>query len=408
MPKNKKVPENQKFSYGDKQLLPANKSIMTKSRGFCGDKSDDDEEPRQKFSQKKKFQPSERPRNGQSMLYSTTMMAGPTAYVVTTTYKQTDRADNVVHWGDSVPPDLKRLISNCHMHPAFVVKQHAGMATSNRRLVITLQKNKAVEDNQIHGFIQIMSDSLMRFTDNCCLHPLTIMEEDGFSLFHHVGSKIEEMRLPGVSLAKSFFALKYPFDNDTELRMKKVASETVGGVRVAVDEGEEPPAKYGVVKAMPMSTVSRMAVPGQIVTNLTANRDIMSPGVVQRSVGVVMVDGQMNGQCSYVESATGMTYIVSANHVANIKAKTVAFFFPVDDVTVKESTFTYDEQADVYLQREKLSLPSLKVAEPIDNRTSNLVGFCHESSETFISQAVVFSSDKASVGKCWPGRSGSA
>jgi len=108
----------------------------------------------------------DRPRNGDRVLYSTTMMAGPQAYSVQVMYKPVDVADNVIIWDKGAPPEFKRVIGNSHLHPGFTVKQHAGMATANKRLIVTLQKSKPVEDHQVNGFMQIFDESSFRFTDN--------------------------------------------------------------------------------------------------------------------------------------------------------------------------------------------------------------------------------------------------
>jgi len=394
MPKAKKVPENQKFSYANRTLEPAAKSIMTDNRSkFTSD--DDDgprnggngfkkgyksqrqsdyelEEPRQGFMKKRQFA-RERERGGEKLLFSTTMMAGANAYAVSTFFQPVDVADNVITWGKDLPQELKKQVSNCYLHPGFVVKQHSGMVTTNRRLVVTLQKNKQVEEINVHGFIQVLGDALWRMTNNASLYPLAIMDNDAFTMFHDVGVKIDEQKVPGYSLAKSFYALQYPFSAETEPIPKQLVSTTPQGVRpqVEVAEVESSVIKYGTVKAMPV--VSPMPIPGKLTTPLVANRDFLTPSVAQLSCGVVIVDDVVNGQCAYVESAAGATYILSVNHVANVKAKSVVFHFPCDDVTVKQSTFTYDEAADVYLQREKLAIPALKVAKPADNVVSRFL-----------------------------------
>jgi len=50
-------------------------------------------------------------------------------------------------------------------------------------------------------------------------------------------------------------------------------------------------------------------------------------------------------------------------------------------------------------------MPPLKVAKPT-NGTAIVVGYCKPAKDTFVSQAVVFSVDHASVGTNWKGRSG--
>jgi len=101
-----------------------------------------------------------------------------------------------------------------------------------------------------------------------------------------------------VPLAKNFYAIRYPFTEDIELQTKKVYSESKEGVRPSVEEVEE--------SARDQRDQAMM----NVLSELTAKTDFLSPIIVQRSVGYVMVDKEMNGQCAYVESLSGRTYIV--------------------------------------------------------------------------------------------------